>query len=242
MVTSGLFLSTLFCDSGWRRHLSFFCTYSNGLATMTTHALILASSSPYRRQLLERLQLPFSAASPSIDETPEPGEAPAALAQRLATAKAQALANHYPNALIIGSDQVASRAGTLLGKPLNHAEAHRQLSAASGSTQVFYTGLCLLNTASGQMHQHLEAFSVTFRELSETLIEDYLRLEQPYDCAGSFKCEGLGIALFEQMQGADSTSLMGLPLLALCRLLRLEGIEPLSQIDRAALERTSLSN
>lgn len=201
--------------------------------------LILASSSPYRRQLLERLQLPFTAESPAIGETPEPGEAPAVLALRLATAKAGALAKAWPDALIIGSDQVASRDGAIVGKPGGHAEAHRQLAEASGATQVFYTGLCLLNTATGEAHQHLEAFSVTFRALEHELIEDYLRAEEPYDCAGSFKCEGLGIALFEQMQGPDTTSLMGLPLLALCRLLRREGVEPLSRRCRAALARTT---
>lgn len=201
--------------------------------------LILASSSPYRRQLLGRLQLPFTAVSPAIDETPEPGEAPAALALRLATAKARTLAESHPEALIIGSDQVASREGAIIGKPGGHAEAHRQLADASGATQVFYTGLCLFNSATGEAHQQLETFSVTFRTLNHGLIEDYLRAEEPYDCAGSFKCEGLGIALFEKMEGADTTSLMGLPLLALCRLLRLEGVEPLSRSCRAALAHTA---
>lgn len=190
--------------------------------------LVLASSSPYRRQLLDRLQLAYTAVSPHIDETAYPNELPAELAQRLATAKARALASRYPHALIIGSDQVASRAGTIVGKPGDFQRARQQLLDASGQTIVFYTGLSLINTATGKVHEHLETFEIDFRPLSTEQIEDYLHREEPYDCAGSFKCEGLGIALFQQMRGADSTSLVGLPLLALCELLRREGMDPLN--------------
>lgn len=189
--------------------------------------LVLASSSPYRRQLLDRLQLPYTATSPHIDETAQPGELPAELAQRLATAKARVLASRYPRSLIIGSDQVASRDGQMIGKPGDFQRARQQLLDASGQTLVFYTGLSLINTATGKVHEHLEIFEVDFRPLSVEQIESYLHMEKPYNCAGSFKCEGLGIALFKQMRGADSSSLVGLPLLALCELLRREGIDPL---------------
>ncbi|HEY7883436.1 MAG TPA: nucleoside triphosphate pyrophosphatase [Cellvibrionaceae bacterium] len=190
--------------------------------------IILASSSPYRRQLLERLHLPYQAQSPAIDETPYPGEAPEALAARLARGKAEALAGSHPGALIIGSDQVASIAGQLLDKPGNKNTARMQLQACSGQCVSFYTGLCLLNSTSGRLQQHVEPFRVHFRQLSNEEIDNYLDAEQPFDCAGSFKCEGLGIALFSALEGRDNTALVGLPLIALCDLLRKEGINPLA--------------
>lgn len=186
--------------------------------------LILASSSPYRRRLLERLLLPFSCAAPQVDESPLPGEAPGALAERLARAKARAVSGANPGALVIGSDQVASIDGRCIGKPGDFASAVRQLEASSGRTVHFYTGLALAGPDPQRCHSLVETFSVQFRNLSRTEIEAYLRKEEPYDCAGSFKCEGLGIALFEGMHGNDPTSLEGLPLIATCRLLRQAGV------------------
>jgi len=190
---------------------------------MTTLPLLLASSSAYRRELLGRLRLPFSHASPDIDESPLPGEVVSALVQRLSRAKAEALVAIYPAALIVGSDQAALLNGRILGKPGSHEAAAEQLGAASGQTVYFHTGLCLLNSASGYCQVTEEVYAVHFRQLEPAAIERYLRAEQPYDCAGSFKAEGLGITLFESFSGRDPNSLIGLPLLALCDFLRAEG-------------------
>ncbi len=186
--------------------------------------LVLASSSHFRAQLLARLQVPFVQDSPETDETPLLNENAPQLAQRLAYAKAHDLAHKYPQHLIIGSDQVASFAGQLIGKPMTHDKAVQQLQAFSGQKVDFYTGLCLLNTQTGHFQQCVELFSVYFRKLSHEQIERYLHAEQPYFCAGSFKSEGLGICLFEKMQGDDPTSLIGLPLIRLVTFLQNEGV------------------
>ncbi len=187
--------------------------------------LVLASSSPYRRALLERLQLPFRTASPDVDESPLPGESPRALASRLARTKAQSLQETFPRSLIIGSDQVATIDDrTPIGKPGIVDRAREQLRASSGRTVVFYTGLSVLNTASGD-HEHLvDRYEIQFRTLTDQEIDHYLKREEPLDCAGSFKAEGLGSALFERHHGADPTALIGLPLIALCRCLAAQGM------------------
>lgn len=188
-------------------------------------SLILASSSPYRRALLERLCLPFEYAAPAIDETPRTGETPEQLTQRLALAKARALAERFPAHLIIGSDQVLLLDGQAVSKPGNHAAATEQLKRCSGRTLRFSTGLCLLNSATGDVQLACAPFDVSFRELDSDSIERYLRREQPYDCAGSFKMEGLGITLFRALNGDDPNSLIGLPLIRLCQMLRKEGVQ-----------------
>lgn len=187
--------------------------------------LVLASSSVYRKALLERLGLSFHTASPTVDESPKPGESPEALVLRLAEAKASAVAKGYSSALIIGSDQVACIDDMILGKPGTRERAIEQLVFASGKQVRFLTGLCLLNVATGQMQTLCEPFSVHFRSLSKSQIERYLDAEQPFDCAGSFKSEGLGIALFERMEGKDPNALIGLPLIQLIKMLSKEGIE-----------------
>lgn len=187
-------------------------------------ALVLASSSPYRRILLEKLGLPFIAASPDVDETPLTSEAPAALVARLADAKAKALAAHYPQHLIIGSDQVAHLNGRILGKPGTFDGARRQLRDCSGRRVEFLTGLCVFDSGSGVARTIVEPFAVHFRRLSEGQIDRYLQLEQPFDCAGSFKAEGLGIALFERLEGDDPNALVGLPLIRLVGLLAEAGV------------------
>lgn len=190
--------------------------------------LLLASSSPYRKQLLARLNLAFDTASPDIDETPIPGEAAEALAVRLAESKAKALAPRFQDHIIIGSDQVAALPdGSLLSKPGRYDTAKQQLMRSSGNRVRFLTGLAVLDTRSGNLQTHCEPFEVHFRHLQEEEIEGYLQKEQPYDCAGSFKMEGLGIALFSRLQGDDPNSLIGLPLIALTRILRELGINPL---------------
>ncbi len=189
--------------------------------------LVLASSSPYRRALLERLGLPFSTASPDVDETPRPNEATQVLVLRLAEAKARAIACDHPNALIIGSDQVACIDDEILGKPGDRARAIAQLQRASGRTLVFQTGLCLLNTSSAQAQTLVEPFRVHFRMLSPRQIEGYVDRERPFDCAGSFKSEGLGIALFERLEGDDPNTLIGLPLIRLIAMLESQGLFPL---------------
>ncbi len=194
---------------------------------MKNYRLLLASSSTYRRQLLEKLQLPFSYASPNIDESPLPNEPAQDLVQRLATTKATTLAELYPDHLIIGSDQVATLDGNIIGKPHTHARAREQLTRFRNRTLVFFTGLCLFNTATRHTQTRVETYSVTFRNLSDEQIETYLRLEQPYDCAGSFKSEGLGISLFSSMEGNDPNTLIGLPLITLIKMLNNEGIDPL---------------
>ncbi len=185
--------------------------------------LILASTSPFRRELLMRLGLPFVVEAPEADETRLPGEEAPALVARLAEQKARAVARAAPAALIIGSDQVAVLDGDIIGKPGDHPRAVAQLQRASGRTVIFHTGLCLLDSASGQCQVAVEEFRVVFRPLTATMIEAYLQREQPYQCAGSFKSEGLGIALFERLEGDDPTSLIGLPLIRLIRMLEAAG-------------------
>ena len=184
--------------------------------------LILASTSPFRRSLLEKLGLPFETRPPDTDETPRPGESAAALVARLAEAKARSLA--APGCLVIGSDQVATLDGDILGKPGEHARAVAQLRRASARTVTFYTGLCLLNGDSGRARVEVDPFPVEFRALTDARIENYLRREQPYQCAGSFKSEGLGIALFRRLLGEDPNSLVGLPLIRLVAMLEAEGV------------------
>ncbi len=186
--------------------------------------LILASTSPFRRELLMRLSLPFSVQAPDVDETRLPGEDTLALVTRLAEWKARAVAESQPEALIIGSDQAAVLDGEIIGKPGDHQRATAQLQRASGRTVTFYTGLCLLDGVSGVCQLAVEEFRVVFRPLSAAMIEAYLQREQPYQCAGSFKSEGLGITLFERLEGDDPTSLIGLPLIRLTRMLEAVGV------------------
>jgi septum formation protein len=186
--------------------------------------LILGSTSVYRRELLQRLRLPFEVVSPQVDETPLDGEAPQALAERLALAKANAVALLHPRALVIGSDQVADLDGEPLGKPGNHANAVRQLQRMRGRTVVFQTAVAVVCHESGFAGQALAQVKVGFRQLSDRAIEDYLQAEKPYDCAGSAKSEGLGIALLEVIDNQDPTALVGLPLIHTCRLLRAAGM------------------
>jgi septum formation protein len=187
--------------------------------------LVLASTSPYRRELLTRLGLPFEVASPQADETPLPGESPSATALRLAEAKARAVAADYPDALIIGSDQIAELDGRVFGKPGSHERAVAQLKELSGRTVNFFTGLCLLDTHTGEAEIRGVPTLVGFRELTDHEIENYLRREPAYNCAGSAKSEGLGIALLERLEGTDPNALVGLPLIALCELLRRRGVD-----------------
>ena len=186
--------------------------------------LILASTSPYRRELLSRLGLPFSVENPQTDETPVAGESPENLALRLSEAKARALAKTFPDALIIGSDQVATVNTKIYGKPGNHENAKRQLQELSGKTVNFFTGICLFNARTGHADVRGVPTLVTFRQLSDEEIENYLRREPAYNCAGSAKSEGLGIALLSSMIGEDPNALVGLPLIALCDMLRQQGV------------------
>lgn len=192
---------------------------------MMMPTLVLASSSPYRRELLEKLGLPFVHQSPAVDESALTGETPAALVERLACAKAQALANAYPDALIIGSDQMAiGPDGQALGKPHTHARACAQLLAMSGRRVTFVTGLCLLNTRTRHQQSLCEPFHVQFRELTPAQVDRYVERERPLNCAGSFKSEGLGITLFRAFEGRDPNTLIGLPLMALVDMLANEGV------------------
>jgi septum formation protein len=186
--------------------------------------LVLASSSPYRRDLLARLGIPFEAISPDIDETPLPDESPETTAARLAEKKAAVLVARFPDALIIGSDQVVEVDGAALGKPLTHENALRQLRHCSGRTVVFQTALCLLDAATGGRQVAVATNRVRFRELSDDEIERYLRREQPYDCAGSAKVDALGIVLIEALEGDDPNALIGLPLILLVDMLRRTGV------------------
>jgi septum formation protein len=186
--------------------------------------LILASSSPFRQAVLKKLPLDFKTDTPDVDENPLPDETPEQLVKRLAEAKAQAIAARYPHSLIIGSDQVAVLNGEILGKPGNHDNAIIQLRKASGQQVIFQTGLCLLNTDTGKTQVSCVPFKVQFRPLSNEQIERYLDYEKPYNSAGSFKSEGLGITLFESLQGDDPNTLIGLPLIELVRMLENEGI------------------
>ena len=187
-------------------------------------ALVLGSSSRYRRELLERLRTPFTISSPEVDETALPGEAPRALALRLALAKAHAVAALHPQAIVIGADQVADMAGEPLGKPGDHARATAQLRRMSGQTVIFQTALAVVCSATGFQEMDIAPVRVRFRSLGEDEIERYLLAEQPYDCAGSAKSEGLGIALLEAIDSDDPTALIGLPLIRTCRLLRAAGM------------------
>jgi len=186
--------------------------------------LILASTSPFRRELLARLGVPFITAAPDVDETALPGEMPEQTALRLAEAKARAVANEHPTALIIGSDQVACLDGQTFGKPGNHANAVRQLQTLRGRQVNFFTGLCLLNGKTGKVQVRGVPTLVKFRQLDDQSIDRYLLREQPYNCAGSAKSEGLGIALIEKIEGDDPNALIGLPLIALCDMLLNEGV------------------
>ena len=187
--------------------------------------LILASTSPYRRELLSRLRLAFDVHSPEVDEAPQPGEQPRAVAERLALAKAHAVAERFPDAVVIGSDQVADLAGEPLGKPGDHARATAQLRRMRGQTLVFQTAVAVVCRATGFEQVDLAPVRVVFRQLTDAAIEQYLRAEQPYDCAGSAKSEGLGIALLDAIDSDDPTALVGLPLIRTCRMLRAAGLE-----------------
>lgn len=189
--------------------------------------LLLASSSIYRQELLQKLKLPFTCATPNVDETPLPNESASALVLRLAQVKATSLAAQYPNHLIIGSDQVATLDDRIIGKPHTHTKAIEQLMSFQNQTVTFLTGLCLYNTRSQHTQTWVEPYQVSFRTLTHTQVDYYLHIEKPYDCAGSFKSEGLGISLFSKMEGDDPNSLIGLPLIALIRMLNKEGIDPL---------------
>lgn len=190
---------------------------------MTPPAIVLASTSRYRAELLRRIVPVFTQAAPATDEASLPDEAPAARAARLAEAKARAIASTQPGALVIGSDQVAALGSTVLHKPGTIANAREQLRASSGNIVHFFTGLCVINGRTQHAEHHLDHTQVVFRTLGTAEIDRYLGLEQPLDCAGSFKCEGAGIALFKRIESTDPTALIGLPLIALARLLRAAG-------------------
>jgi septum formation protein len=202
--------------------------------TSSPPRLILGSTSRYRRELLTRLRLPFEVEAPGVDETPRPGEAPAALAQRLALEKARAVAARHPQDVVIGSDQVADLAGEPLGKPGDHARALAQLQRMSGQRVVFQTALAVVRRDTGFEAVDLAAVSVTFRTLSDAEIETYLRLDEPYDCAGSARSESLGVALLSAIDSDDPTALVGLPLIRTCALLRAAGLDPLDAAGRCA--------
>ena len=190
-----------------------------------SRTVILGSTSRYRRELLSRLNLPFEVAAPEVDETPQPGEAPRKLALRLALAKARAVAARHPEAVVIGSDQVADLAGQALGKPGEHARAVQQLRQMRGQTVVFQTALAVVCLATGFEQVDLAQVRVRFRDLSDEEIEHYLQTEKPYDCAGSAKSEGLGIALLDAIENDDPTALVGLPLIRTARMLRAAGVK-----------------
>jgi len=189
--------------------------------------LILGSTSRYRREMLQRLRIPFDIYAPEVDETPGAAEAPADLALRLAIAKARAVAQQHPDGVVIGSDQVADLDGTPIGKPGTHAKATEQLRAMRGKAIVFQTAVAVVHLARGYEGAALVPVTVRFRDLSDAEIEHYLQAEQPYDCAGSAKSEALGIALLSAIESDDPTALVGLPLIKTCELLRAAGIDPL---------------
>ncbi|MEJ2609541.1 MAG: Maf family nucleotide pyrophosphatase [Candidatus Thiodiazotropha sp.] len=191
-------------------------------------SLILASSSPFRRELLSRIGIEFSSVSPDIDECQLPGESAEELVLRLAKQKAMAIGQSHPNALIIGSDQVATISDRILGKPGNHECAVEQLMQVSGKRVTFFTGLSLYNSKTHHSQSCCEPFHVVFRNLQRSEVENYLHKEQPYNCAGSFKSEGLGICLFERLEGDDPNALIGLPLIRLIGMLRCEGVDVLA--------------
>lgn len=191
------------------------------------NTLVLASSSPFRREILDKLGLPYRCKTPDIDETPQPGELPEVLVERLAREKAMAVAGWFPDALIIGSDQVAVLDGEIIGKPGTFDRALAQLESFSGRHLTFLTSLALYNTTTGQCQSEVVPYEVHFRALNRSMIEQYLKREQPFNCAGSFKSEGLGIVLFEKLSGEDPNTLIGLPLIRLVRMLEAEGVEVL---------------
>ena len=195
---------------------------------ITRPTLILGSTSRYRREMLQRLRIPFDVRSPHVDETPGAGEAPADLALRLAVAKARAVAQLHPNAVVIGSDQVADLDGQPIGKPGSHDKATEQLRAMRGKAVVFQTAVAVVSLARDYEGSALVPVTVRFRDLSDAEIEHYLLTEQPYDCAGSAKSEGLGISLLAAIESDDPTALIGLPLIRTCALLRQAGIDPLA--------------
>ncbi len=191
----------------------------------TPPSLVLASTSRYRAELLGRLAIPFQTARPQVDETPLPEESPQSTAERLAEAKARAVAQEYPDALIIGSDQVAYLDKQIFGKPGDAPHAIAQLRTMRGQTVIFHTALAVLNTRTQRLQQCAVPTQVKFRKLSDEEIDHYVALEQPFDCAGSAKSEGLGITLLEALSGDDPTALIGLPLIALSHMLRQEGLQ-----------------
>ncbi len=187
--------------------------------------LLLASTSPFRKQLLDKLNLPFATQSPLVDETALPDESALELVERLAIAKAQAVADKNPGALVIGSDQVCVNGFQVLGKPGDYDNAVGQLRAASGKSITFYTGLALVNSDSGHIQSLVEPYKVHFKTLTDNMIHNYLVAETPYNCAGSFKSEGLGISLFSRLEGKDPNTLIGLPLISLIEMLEYEGLK-----------------
>ena len=191
--------------------------------------LVLGSTSVFRKAILEKLNLPFQCASPDIDESALVNETPQALVERLAIEKAKAVSVNFSDALIIGSDQVAVYDGEIIGKPHTHENAVKQLNKFSGQTITFYSGLCVLNSYTDEVTSLVEPFTVHFNTLSHNDIEQYLKTEQPYNCAGSFKSEGLGICLFKKLQGDDPNTLIGLPLIQLVKLLKIHGVDVLSE-------------
>jgi septum formation protein len=198
---------------------------STHLFPASSRTLILGSSSRYRKELLSRLNIPFEVAAPAVDETPHINETPRDLALRLALAKARAVASKNPEAVVIGSDQVADLEGQPLGKPGNHANAVKQLQRMRGKTVIFQTALSVICLATGFEQTDLAAVKVTFRDLTDAEIESYLRAEEPYDCAGSAKSEGLGIALLAAIDNDDPTALVGLPLIRTCHMLSAAGVK-----------------
>lgn len=195
--------------------------------------IILGSTSPFRKAILEKLGIPFVCHAPNLDETAKPDETAEQLVERLAVEKAQAVANDFQQGLVIGSDQMALVDGQILGKPEDHAAAVKQLAFSSGKVVTFYTGLCLLDAATGEYQSCVEPFEVHFRQLSHAEIENYLKVERPYNCAGSFKSEGLGIALFSKLLGDDPNTLIGLPLIRLIAMLAEQGVDVLQRAAEA---------
>jgi septum formation protein len=204
--------------------------WDNGRAMHASRPLILASTSRYRRELLQRLRLPFEVRSPDVDEAARPGEAPDQLALRLGLAKAHAVAARHPEAVVIGSDQVADLDGSPIGKPGTHERALAQLRSMSGRAVRFHTAVAVACAATGFAQGRLVTVRVRFRDLGIGEIEHYLRAERPYDCAGAAKCETLGIALLQSIESDDPTALVGLPLIRTCELLRLAGVDPLQPV------------
>ncbi len=194
---------------------------------MPAPRIILGSTSRYRRELMTRLRLPFEVVAPEVDESPLPGEAPVALARRLALAKAQAVSRQHPDAVVIGSDQVCDLEGQSIGKPGNHERATAQLQRLRGRSALFHTAVAVVCAQTGFQAEDLASVSVRFRMLGDAEIERYLRLDEPYDCAGSGRCEALGITLLEAIDSDDPTALVGLPLIRTARMLRAAGVDPL---------------